>query len=160
VNIMFRTGKDRLQTCVEAGASTRRRHGGSWISGCAAFSIALLVLAPGSAFANESQALAKDGGIGAASALVSLIYSPVKIAYAAGGLVVGGLAWAFSGGDTEVASVVLTPSLRGDYVVTPSQLQGKEPIEFFGRKRDYEVVYEEVETGQDVAAAPPAEQLW
>jgi len=122
----------------------------------------MLGLAPISALASDNQDLARDAGIGAGSALVSLVYAPLKICYAVGGLMVGGLAWMFSGGDGEVASIILTPSLRGDYVVTPRQLQGKEPIQFFGRKPEYDLAYEEeiVTSRQDVAAAPPAEQLW
>ena len=73
-----------------------------------------------------------------------------------GGLVVGGLAWAFSGGDNEVAKVVLTPSVLGDYVVTPRHLKREEPLEFFGRDPDY--MPEEI----DVAASPEPdyEQAW
>ena len=71
------------------------------------------------------------------SAVVSLVYAPLKLVYAAGGLLVGGLAYAFSGGDAEVANVVLTPSLQGDYVISPRQLTGEEPFEFFGRDPGY-----------------------
>ena len=97
-----------------------------------------IAMAPASAFANDDGAdMAKEAGIGAGTAIASLIYAPIKLTYALGGLVVGGLAWAFSGGDSEVASIVLTPSLRGDYVVSRQQLLGKQEIEFFGRLPDY-----------------------
>ena len=75
------------------------------------------------------------------------------------GLVVGGLAWCFSGGDNNVAKVVLTPSVLGDYVVTPSHLTGEKTLEFFGRDPEYRDDDEIV----DVAASPPEpdyEQAW
>ena len=43
---------------------------------------------------------------------------------------------AFTAGDTEVAKKVFTRSLRGDYVITPAILQGKESLEFIGRDLD------------------------
>jgi len=111
-------------------------------------SCALLCAVPAASQAGSSGEMSKRAGLGAASALTSLVYAPLKMVYALGGLVVGGLAWAFSGGDNEVAKVVLTPSILGDYVVTPSQLKGDEPLEFFGRDPDYQA--DEL----DVAAAP------
>jgi len=86
---------------------------------------------------NEAGSMAKEAGLGTATAITSLIYSPLKLAYATGGLVVGGLAWVFSGGDSNVASIILTPSLRGDYVVSTGQLTGRREIEFIGRKPEY-----------------------
>jgi hypothetical protein len=119
-----------------------------------------LVLAPGLGLAESSSGeTAREGGVGAGSALVSLVYGPTKILYATGGLIVGGLAFAFSGGDAEVAQVVLTPSVRGDYVVTPKHLRGEKEIEFFGRKPDYrpEVQEASVAGEADVASAAPAD---
>ena len=95
--------------------------------------------------------MSKQAGLGFGSAVASLIYAPVKLCYALGGLVVGGLAWAFSGGDNEVANVVLTPSILGDYVLTPEHLVGDRPIEFFGRDPDYIPIPEDE---IDVAASP------
>lgn len=113
--------------------------------------------APGAALAGEDgSSMAKDAGIGVGTAVASLIYAPIKLAYAFGGLIVGGLAWAFSGGDSNVASVVLTPSLRGDYVVTRSQLMGRQEIEFFGRRPEYrsDDDWDEMPVAGDVSAAP------
>lgn len=115
-----------------------------------------LAMAPVSAMADTAE-MSKNAGIGVGSAFASLIYVPVKLCYAVGGLVVGGLAWAFSGGDNNVAKVVLTPSVLGDYVITPDHLTGKQTVEFFGRDPEY--VPEQV----DVAAAPPEpdyDQAW
>lgn len=121
-----------------------------------AISCALLLVVPAASQAGSSGEITKQAGLGVGSALVSLVYTPVKIVYALGGLVVGGLAWVFSGGDNHVAEVVLTPSLLGDYVVTPKQLVGDDTIEFFGRDPDYQ-------SGQaDVAARPQSQddQAW
>ncbi len=109
----------------------------------------LLALAPVTALAEESESMGKSAGIGVGSAFASLVYAPVKLCYAVGGLVVGGLAWAFSGGDNEVAMVVLTPSVLGDYVITPNILTGEDSLEFFGRHPKYAE-----EENLDVAAAP------
>ena len=116
-----------------------------------------LLLAPLAASA-DSMATAKDAGIGVGSAFASLIYVPVKLSYAVGGLIVGGLAWAFSGGDNNVAKVVLTPSVLGDYVVTPGHLTGEKTLEFFGRDPEYRT-----DEPIDVASSPPEpdyDQAW
>ena len=100
----------------------------------AALAVTALVLAPASAWGKDSDVvMAKNGGIGAGSAFASLVYAPIKVLYATGGLLVGGLAFAFSGGDVEVARTVLTPSVLGDYVITQEHVRGERPIEFFGR---------------------------
>ena len=80
-------------------------------------------------------------GWGALSALTSLVYAPVKIVYATGGLIVGGFAWLLSAGDNDVMNAVLTPSVRGDYVVTPKHLRGEEPLEFIGRAPEPQSTY-------------------
>ena len=121
----------------------------------------IIATAPSLALAEDgAKNMAQDAGVGVGSAIASLIYAPIKLTYAVGGLIVGGLAWAFSGGDAEVASVVLTPSLRGDYVVTRSQLMGRQEIEFFGRRPDYrdDDLWDVDPVQEDVAAAPA--ELW
>ena len=108
-----------------------------------------IALAPAAALADDNTAgsMAKGIGIGTASALSSLIYGPCKIAYAATGVIVGGLGWIFSGGDSEVAKTVMTPAVYGDYVVSPSVLMGEDTLEFLGRAPGKEAL--------DVNAAPP-----
>jgi hypothetical protein len=91
--------------------------------------------APRAAWAEKSTAEA--GGWGVASGLCSLVYAPVKIVYAVGGGLIGGLAWVFSAGDNDVANAVITPAVRGDYVVTTGHLRGEEPLEFIGRDPAY-----------------------
>jgi type IV secretory pathway VirB2 component (pilin) len=96
---------------------------------------------PGPAFA--AGGTGSEAGLGVAAALCSLVYGPVKIVYATLGAVFGGMAWGLSGGDSEVMNAVVTPAVRGDYVVTPSILRGEEPLEFIGRRPGYEQGYEQ-----------------
>ena len=81
--------------------------------------------------------ITSEGGWGVLSAVSTIIYGPAKVCYAVIGLVFGGFAWGLSGGDSEVASAVVTPAVRGDYVVTPSHLRMERGLEFFGRDPAY-----------------------
>ena len=104
---------------------------------CALICALAIAFAPSVGLAGEGAGTAKEGGLGAAAAITSLIYGPVKVVYATCGVVIAGMAWVFTGGDTDVASTVLTRSVRGTYVVTPGTLVGQEEIEFVGRSPEY-----------------------
>jgi hypothetical protein len=67
----------------------------------------------------------------------TLFYGPTKIVYAVLGLVFGGAAWGLSGGDNSVLDAVITPSVRGDYVLTPEHVRMEREIEFMGRDPEY-----------------------
>ena len=102
-----------------------------------ALMVVALLGAPSAGFAESTaQETGREGGLGAAAALSSLIYGPVKLLYATGGLIVGGFAWAFTAGDSQVAEKVFTRSLRGTYVLTPDHLTGEQEIVFIGRDVD------------------------
>jgi hypothetical protein len=73
--------------------------------------------------------------IGVGAMLCTVVYSPLKIAYAASGLVVGGMAWAWSFGSPRVTRPIFRAALRGDYVVLPEHLTGERRLEFRGRHR-------------------------
>jgi hypothetical protein len=110
-----------------------------------------LLGAPSVGFAGEKAAtVSRESGLGAAAAISSLVYGPVKVLYAVGGLVIGSFAWVFTAGDSQVAEQVFTRSLRGTYVITPEILVGEERLEFIGRD-----VHESVApaTTETVAAA-------
>ena len=94
----------------------------------------LLLAAP----AQADEAVAEEGGAGALAAVASLVYGPVKLAYATGGIVFGGIAWALSGGDDQVMSAVITPAVRGDYVITPAVIRGERKPVFLGKDPRYE----------------------
>ncbi len=102
------------------------------VAGALLACILVIGLNPADARAQESSA-ASEAGFGALAALSSLVYGPLKVVYATGGLIFGGFAWALSGGDRDVMNAVFTPAVRGDYVVTPAHLRGEKPLEFFGR---------------------------
>ncbi len=110
--------------------------------------VAISLAPPASLAAGEDRTLIQEAGLGFSAAIASLIYAPIKLVYAIGGLVVGSLAWVFSGGDGEVAGTVFTPSLRGDYVVSPEHLTRQRSFDFFGREPAY------LDSRAEVAAAP------
>ncbi len=135
--------KKIVYSSVSRRRERSRRSGGLRALTAAVLCGSLIALAPASASADN---MATEGGLGVGSVVTSLVYGPVKLIYAIGGCIVGGLAWVFSGGDSDVAKVVLTPSVRGDYVITPNQLRGRERIHFLGRDPEYR--REEAEVAQ------------
>jgi hypothetical protein len=98
--------------------------------------ILALAIAPSAAYAEED-GLTNEAGVGMLAALSTLIYGPAKIVYASSGLIFGGVAWALSGGDNDVMQAVITPSVRGDYVVTPAHIRMEQSLEFLGRDPRY-----------------------
>jgi hypothetical protein len=75
---------------------------------------------------------ASSAGMGAAAGVSTLLYLPLKAAFAIGGGIVGGLAYAFSGGNENAARSIWTTSLYGTYIITPDHLRGDRPIRFLG----------------------------
>jgi hypothetical protein len=75
---------------------------------------------------------------------------------AVSGLVVGGLSYPLSGGDSEVMMTVINHSVRGDYVVTPANLRGEQPLEFFGRTPE-QTAYGQAPEEESGYQSPPAE---
>lgn len=75
---------------------------------------------------------ASSAGMQAAAGLSTLVYLPLKLAFAIGGGVVGGLTYAFSGFDESAAKKVWNTTLYGTYLITPDHLQGNRPIRFLG----------------------------
>ena len=88
-------------------------------------------LAPGAARAQDAGY--ENAGLGAGAAFSTLVYGPLKVAFALTGLVIGPFAFALTAGDTDVMWKVIDTTVRGDYVVTPAHLRGEQPLEFFGR---------------------------
>lgn len=73
-----------------------------------------------------------EAGLQAACWVLSMPYGAAKIAYAIGGGIVGGLAWAMTGGNLEVAKSVWIPSMTGDYILQPQHLIGEKHLYFVG----------------------------
>jgi hypothetical protein len=100
----------------------------------------LTMIPPGSALA-EDQASGTDSldgtGIKVASWLLTVPYCAGKSAFAIAGSVVGGLGYAFSGGNSETAQSIWTKTVYGTYILRPAHLRGEEPIHFLGNT-DYD----------------------
>ena len=71
-------------------------------------------------------------GYGFGSVLANMFYIPAKITYAGLGLMTGGVGYLITGFRGDVANNIIYPAVGGNYVVTPSQLKGTEPLYFVG----------------------------
>jgi len=88
--------------------------------------------APGVSFAAEEESSpSNEAALGVGSFFLTLVYAPLKMAYAIGGGVVGGFAYALTGGDLKTAQSIWEPSVYGTYVITPEHLKGNEPVRFY-----------------------------
>lgn len=85
---------------------------------------------------DAQQGTASGAGLGAASAVATILYFPFKGAFALGGGIVGGLAYLFSGLNEQTAKSIWVPSIYGTYVITPEHLTGERPIRFIGVAAD------------------------
>jgi hypothetical protein len=75
----------------------------------------------------------QQGLIGAGAVGCSLVYTPVKACYAAGGTVAGGLVFLMSAGQSSTAAgKILERSTRGDWFVHPEHLTGQRRLRFRG----------------------------
>ncbi len=86
----------------------------------------------GTSGASSEGGSASSAGMGVAAGLSSLLYFPLKAVFAIGGGIVGGLAYAFSGGNENAAKSIWTTSMYGTYIITPDHLRGDKPIRFLG----------------------------
>ena len=95
-----------------------------------------LAVAPLSARAQDP---APEGG--RASTLVSIgagfgtiVYAPVKLAYALTGSVLSGMAWVWTAGNSGVARSIFHAATLGDYVILAEHVQGRRSLEFVGSR--------------------------
>lgn len=93
-----------------------------------------LSLLPLPAAAEVPEPTAYSGAVGIGAALGTLIYAPLKLTYALTGSLIGGMAWIWTGGDSEVATPIVHSAIKGDYVISPAHIEGERPIEFHGSK--------------------------
>ena len=75
---------------------------------------------------------ASSAGMQAAAGLLTIPYVACKAAFAIAGGIVGGLTYAFTGGNEQAAKSVWTTSMYGTYILTPDHLQGNRSIRFLG----------------------------
>ena len=96
--------------------------------------VALLIALGG----NTAIALAEDvetpsgAGLQAASWLATVPYGAAKVIYAVSGGLVGGLAWVMTGGNTDIAKAIWSPTMTGHYTVQPQNLTGDRALHFVG----------------------------
>lgn len=102
---------------------------------------------------DTQQGTASGAGMQAASALATILYFPLKAAFAIGGGIVGGLAYAFSGGSEQTAKNIWIPSMYGTYIITPEHLTGDRAVRFLG------VAAEEPASADAAPMAPAAEPV-
>ncbi len=101
--------------------------------------MSVLLLPPGRAQAEEAAATGQGSdemGIKVAAWAVTVPYIIAKGAFALGGAVVGGLAYAFSGMSYTTANAVWTPSINGTYIIRPEHLRGERAVRFVGDERE------------------------
>jgi hypothetical protein len=63
---------------------------------------------------------------------LTIPYGAAKMVYSIGGGIVGGFAWAMTGGNMEAAKSVWIPSMTGDYIVQPQHLTREKSLYFVG----------------------------
>ncbi len=67
-----------------------------------------------------------------ATALLDVFYVPAKIVVGGAGVVTSSLAYVVTVGDSDTFSSVWNSAVRGDYVLTPRMIEGKDPVHFAG----------------------------
>ena len=107
-------------------------------SSLAAFLLAIALLgAPSAARAGDDDESATSRFFwGLGSGICTLVYTPLKVAYAASALPIGGLVYLWSVGDAEMTGRVIGRATAGDYVVTPEHLKRERRLVFMGRRGD------------------------
>jgi hypothetical protein len=87
------------------------------------------------AYANELEdpSLLTEGGLGATSCLLSLVYGPFKLAYAASGILIGSGSYLWTWGDRDASMAIVNTAVGGDYVITPEHLRGADEIHITGQ---------------------------
>jgi hypothetical protein len=81
-------------------------------------------------------------GLQVASGALSVFYTPVKIAYAGLGGLMGGLAYLVTAGNEHAAQSIWDASLRGTYWLNAKHLQGEEAILFKGEPSSIDPIHQ------------------
>jgi hypothetical protein len=64
--------------------------------------------------------------------LVDVVYVPAKVVFAGLGAVTSGLTYIVTGGDSHPTTSVWNATVKGNYVVTPRMIEGKDEVHFVG----------------------------
>ncbi|TMB20083.1 MAG: hypothetical protein E6J59_09680 [Deltaproteobacteria bacterium] len=94
--------------------------------------LVILSVALGRPASARAEGAAAEFGLAVGAAAGNLVYLPVKGIVALGGLALGAVTGLLTGGDLRAAYAVWVPAASGTYLLTPAELEGTEPIEFFG----------------------------
>ncbi len=106
------------------------------------FALVIGLGVPSTSWADEGDASqGNEAVLGLGSGLLTLVYLPAKVGYAALGGIVGGFTYGLTGGNLETAQSVWEPSFYGTYVITPDHLKGNEAVRFFGASPYEEEIY-------------------
>jgi hypothetical protein len=97
---------------------------------------AVVAVLAGSPAARAEESLLREGGVGAAAALMSLVYCPLKLVYAISGITLGSGSYLWTWGDRDAAMAIVNTAVGGDYVVTPEMLLGSADLRFTGQPVD------------------------
>jgi hypothetical protein len=110
------------------------RHAGrsSMRSLTVACAVAAFIAGGGNLAIAEDSGTPSGAGLQAASWLASVPYGAAKVLYAVSGGVVGSLAWVMTGGNTDIAKAIWSPTMTGHYIVQPQNLTGDQPLHFVG----------------------------
>jgi hypothetical protein len=94
---------------------------------------ALFAGVPATADEYGDESLLMEGGLGATSALISLVYAPFKLTYAVTGIVLGSGSFVWTWGDRDSSMAIIHTAVGGDYVITPEHLRGSDDIQLTGQ---------------------------
>lgn len=75
---------------------------------------------------------AEEAGRAIASVGMNIFYVPAKAVMAVVGLVAGSVVGMATGGDVRAAYAIWVPTASGTWFFTPDQVEGSQPVEFFG----------------------------
>jgi hypothetical protein len=93
--------------------------------------LVLLVLSP------VQKSHASDGGAWVGAGFCSLLYTPIKTAFALLMGITGGLSMIATvpAGDTEASAQIVRWGIYGDWLIRPDHLRGQSPVVFVGTGR-------------------------
>jgi hypothetical protein len=74
--------------------------------------------------------------VGIGAGICTIVYTPLKVAYALTALPMAGLVYMWSVGNTEMTGRVVRSGTLGNFVITPEHLRGKQSLDFVGPARD------------------------
>ncbi len=94
--------------------------------------VAVLAFVLGRPAAGRADTPGMEFSMAIVAATANILYTPAKVVTAVGGLAVGAMTGLLTGGDERAAYAIWVPAASGTYFLTAYNLEGREPIEFFG----------------------------